>query len=313
MEDFAVYVDGGFATKPYSALPDLLFAPKIQDSSLVLPDKAVQDFVDPAPALNWQKNVFVFQGHRGVFGAAGDKLHSKTTYLEYLDAKSIRHYVVIWGSANRSSNAGDNNADGLYMLDSTDPEVGKQVRPYFDALRAEKRMVPFANAYLDRRFLETIHPTGGAETVFTEKYISKFRAYLDKPGPRSQLRGLLKTLQNAGASNPYGENLMTVIDWWIKNADKDKVFDWSEFHLALRLAHPNVEPRAGFMQDVLKRWLGENPSSKQVLDFDRMVSDLELSNQVATSKQTKNIQRIIKQSCRALLRLNLPRYEVNNP
>ena len=277
LEDFGLFVDSGFATEPYSAMPQMLFAPRIDNRLGVMPGRSIQIVMPLAKDLDYLGKTLVYRGDRGVVGDAdGDKLHSKTSYYEYVDAHGVRHYLVVWGSANQSNNAGRQNADGLYLLDSTDPALGEAVRPYFEALKKDWRMIPYAQAFLERRFLETFRPR---EDLINREYLDEWVAYLNGSEEmqtrtrRSRLNRLLQTLETAGASTVFGENVLKLLQWHQRSASG--VLTWSDWMLITFVASPFHYPQAGFVADLKGRWLGEKATTAARGSFTRLLSSLE--------------------------------------
>ncbi len=310
MEALGVFVDGNFATAAYSALPDMLFAHKLQNAILVSPENALQKFPALPEELAWTQNVFVFNGKQGVYGGTGDKLHSKVSYFEYLDGQKIRHYVVAWGSANKSTNAGKLNADGLFVLDSLDPNVGKQVRPFFEGLKTEKRMQPFSQAYLEERLLEMLKP---AEEVFHRSakgyFIDELAAALTTPTTRTRLDDLITTMRDAGAVNANGENFLGLMEWYVQHAPKDRAFTWSDLHVALELSNPNVDIQEGLVIAARRLWLGEKPGVKAVNAFEKTMTAMSRHEKAASRKLAPELLEIMSQCEATLTRLDFPIYK----
>jgi hypothetical protein len=297
LEAFNVFVDGNFAVQSYSALPDLLFAHKIDNMLGVSAESAVQRFDAIPNQMEWQKHVFVYDGTTGVYGGPGDKLHSKVTYFEYIDGSKARHYVVVWGSGNKSSNAGQLNADALYVLDSTDPSVGQKVRPYFDALREDPRMLPYPRAYLAERLYEMIKPDA---TIFEEpKFLERFQAVLDAHEGKAGLKPILESLKKAGAVNAYGANFLALLDWFVERAPSEAAFGWADLHLSLLLANPNTIPQPGLVEAVSRLW-GANGIEKTV---DGMIR----GDDVRRMKVASEVMEIMNQCEAVLTRLRFPR------
>ncbi|MBI3555951.1 MAG: hypothetical protein HY074_06795 [Deltaproteobacteria bacterium] len=310
IEAFGVFVDANFATAVYSALPDLLFAHKLQNALLVSPENALQKFAPVPDELHWTDNVFVFNGRQGVSGGNGDKLHSKVSYFEYLDGQKVRHYVVAWGSANKSTNAGKLNADGLFVLDSLDPNVGRQVRPFFEGLREEKRMQPYSQAYLEERLLELLKPS---EEIFHRSakgyFVDELAEALTQSVPRARLRQLLETMQAAGPVNANGSNFLALLEWYVDHGPIDRPFTWSDFHLALELTNPNLVPQEGLVTAAGRLWAGEKPGAKTIKAFDTTLTGMSRGAKAAEMKLAPELVEIMGQCEAVLTRLNFPIYK----
>ncbi len=318
MEDWGVWIDGNFANEAYSALPDLLYAPHKNNSKGVLSGKSIQELQSPKMEEEWQKKVFVFEGERGVYGAEGDKLHAKTRYFEYVDGAKQRHYVVIWGSGNNSTNAGKLNADGVYIMDSTDERVRQAVLPFFDGLKKEKRMRFYTNSFLERRLIEMFKPvkpiiSGKSieELQAPESFLVKFENVLNQQeaGTRSkkQLQKIVETLESTGTLNEAGENFLKIMNWYLKNSSASHAFGWADLDLVLFVSNPVNIPQTGFLQDLLHRWTGDSSvaSETAIADFSKPLARFEKAKDFANA-QTENISRIVAQCSVAWSRLGLP-------
>ncbi len=292
-EELGIFIDGNYAVAPYSALPDLLFAPRVQDSFGVLPGKALQQVVALPKNLKWQDSVFVYDGEKGVVGAPPDKLHTKLTYFEYEDSSGIRHYVVVWGSANKSSNAGKLNADGLFVLDSPDPKVREQVLPFFQALKTDSRMRSYSKAYVEQRLLELIKPD---RKIFNERFIRELTELLDHPKNNKALQPLLSKLKQAGGMNKAGEGFLKLLSWYIRNAEQG--LSWEDFYLIHALASKPHPPQFGLLQDIKERWLARTHSKAARASLSRIFNAMDWK---APEPPNSPVMQEIVRGCEAFL------------
>ena len=300
LEDLFIMVDGTFVAEDFSAVSDLLFAPRISNSPGVLPTKAISDYHPLPDGLDWTQKVFGFDGFAGVFGSKDpDKLHTKLSYYEYLDDKNVRHYLVAWGSANKSTNASRLNADGLYILDTIDAEMAKPVKAFFEGLKNEERKRSFSELYLEHRFLEMVNPD---TNVFNKDYLKDFSDYLSKPSKKS-LSKLIDPLEKAGAKTIYGENAIRVLRWYDEYSEKK--LDWSELSLVLFVAHPKNVLQIGLSEALQRRWLGAKASPAAKQTFAKLVKSLK-SSVKDDLPPPKTVQEIIKHCTPFLKRMGVP-------
>jgi len=266
LEDFGIFVDSSFSTELYSTLPDFLFSTQLNLTHGTLRDHAVRDNLPLG--FDWTKNVFSFEGNEGIYGKRRDLLHPKLTYVVYEDEKNIRHYLVLWGSANKSIKSSRINADALVMLDSTDPKVGASLDAFFKGLRAEKRMRPFGQAWLERRLLERFRPD---PQIFTDAFLRRFEKVLSQktatPLRTSEFRDILRGLQGAGAKNKFGEAFLHGLEWFLDQASRE--LDWSELDLLFKLSQRRAPIEVGVRAALVERWLPAraNPAQTKKLDL----------------------------------------------
>src|SRR5690606_11347587 len=120
-----------------------------------------------------------------------------------------RRHLLTWGSANATQNAGNLNAEVIFVLDSPDPELGVQMRHFFSGLLNEKRMRPYLEAYLEKRLLETFRVS---PEVYSPEFLEKLETFLlaEKKNHRTY-RALVTKLEKARAQNLHGKNLLKIL------------------------------------------------------------------------------------------------------
>ncbi len=256
IENFALYVDGSQALETYSALPDLTFAPTLRQGAGVFKGKGIQDFAPFPENLDWRKNIMIYRGGPNFLKRNMDKAHLKARYIEFEDAMGVMHYVVGWGSANTSYNAGQLNADVFYIFESTDPEVAKQIRPFFESLREDPRMQAYDLAYLER-FLST-HFLFTTQ-LFDEKYLQKLSDYLLNGGSVRTYRSLLGRIQEAGARTEQGAHALKLMEWFEKY---NQELNWDDLYIIQVLTDPESHKGQNFLRDLADLWLESIPKNK---------------------------------------------------
>ena len=209
-KEFFLAVDGSQAAEPWSALPQALFAPIIRESPGVLPGKAIEDTPEIDPSLDWENNVYVYRGGLDWQGRENDKLHLKLRYFEYINAEGLKNYVVMWGSANTSHNASKLNADVTYIFKTKDAKLAKTMRPFFQSLREDTRMLPYRIAYLSRVFLEEFNPT---KDLQSQKYMNRFAKFLSGGKRRDSFNSVLEVLREAGPATSKGKLILKWLEW----------------------------------------------------------------------------------------------------
>lgn len=296
MEDFFVLVDGNFATQPYSALPQLAFAPSLSAQFGTLEGKAYRELPLLPEKLDWPNNIGVYEGGKDVYGAEADKLHAKVDYYEYVTRDGERHYLVVWGSANSSKNAGKGNADALHVLDTTDASVTKGIKEYFKALRSDSRVFPFSMAYLDRKFREAFQ---WDQRILNEDFLRDFSEYLSGKSTSFKLDEAIKELVRAKAHDEYGENLIKLLTWY--EGEVSKPLAWSDLYVLLELANPKRQIPPALTSDLAKRW---NLDTKPALaSIQRTVKALKKVSTFGGINQ--NMLRILKNCATYLKRLGV--------
>lgn len=294
LEEFGVFVDGNFATQPYSAMAELLFSPRMDMTRGVMARRAVQNTVEEV--RDWQDNVFVFEGERGIFGVKGDKLHTKLSYFEYETPKGERHHLVVFGSANKSTKAGRMNADGLLVLDSLDPQIGVQMRKFFTALRAHRKMRPFASSWLEFNFLEFIHSDGG---FFTSKLYDELPQFLTATTKISRadrvryFKKLSEALRVAAPATEQGEFFVSLMQWFSNHSKR--LLDWQELAILFRVSVSKDAVEEGVLEDLRSRWLGDDASRAEVKAFDAVFAARQAKGRSKLEGVSKALQEIINE------------------
>jgi len=284
MEDFFVLVDGNFATQPYSALPQLAFAPSLSLQFGTLEGRSIRDLPALPGKLNWESAIGVYEGGQENFGHAtyagsaradtpfyydyetseetpADKLHAKVDYYEYETLSGERHYLVVWGSANSSKNAARGNADVLHVLDTTDPSVGKTVKRYFEGLRTDSRVFPFSQAYLDRRFREAFH---WDQRILHEDFLRDFAEYLSaEKKPKGKLTALVAELAKAKSHTDFGANFLRLLKWY--DANVSAPLGWADLYALVELSQPQKLVPDAIAADMAARWQLEEGAPRRAL------------------------------------------------
>lgn len=292
LEEYGVFVDGNFATQPYSALSELLFAPRLDLSRGVLSRRAIQSHVSEVP--DWQNNVFVFEGDRGIFGAKGDKLHTKLSYFEYELPNGVRHHIVVFGSANKSTKAGRMNADGLLMLDSVDPAIGVTMRKFFAALREHRKMRPFSDAWLEFNFLEYLQPDSG---FFTSQIFATLPDYLNGEGAaverRRYAKKLITAVRNASPINEQGKFFIALLSWFLEKSQRP--LNWEELSILFRISVSQERVEDGLLIDMKNRWLSPELTAEDRAAFDALFYERQLRTKSAPQGISSALQRVLNE------------------
>jgi hypothetical protein len=247
-------VDGSQATEPWSALPHALFAPIIRESAGVLPGKAIEDTPEIDESLRWEENVYVYEGGADLHGRENDKLHLKLRYFEFINAEGVKVHVVMWGSANTSHNTSKLSSDVTYIFKTKDPKIAKLMRPFFETIRKDRRMVPYSRAYLSRTLLQEFHPT---KDLQSKAFYERFAHFLSGGKRRDTFDYLISTLKKAGPSTVRGKLLLQWLQWSARHRDPLKDFGWDDFWILLRMTESGRAISGEFFEDVRNRWTSE--------------------------------------------------------
>ncbi len=253
-KEFFLAVDGSQATETWSALPYALFAPIIRESAGILPGKAIEDTPALDSALEWEKNVFVYQGGADLHGRENDKLHLKLRYFEFLNAEGQKVHVVMWGSSNTSHNTSKLSADVTYIFKTKDPKIQKVLRPFFESIRSDPRMMPYSRAYLARVFADHFHPS---KDLQSKAFLERFAHFLSDGKRRDAFDSLIQALRSAGPSTVKGKMLLQWLTWSARHRQALMNFGWDDFWILLRLSDPGRSITEEFFSDIRDRWTSQ--------------------------------------------------------
>jgi hypothetical protein len=325
LEDAFIAVDGGFSEIPESALDDLLFADKVAMGD-ALRGRTIQRRDQLPKQFEWQKHVHSFVGDPSRIGNQrhSDKLHSKFMYVEYTDEFKVRHHLLVFGSGNSSSNSGKLSFDVFFVLDSPDPELGKIVKDYVDGVRKEKRLKPYYQTWLLRRFLEAFGPSMNKLLGEDLSFIDNVAHYLSGNRKRKDsFEKIYDQLLKTRTKEVYGKNILAILKWIKSHPTLANKLSWSDWHLLLRLAHPFQKNFLNFRFDLEWYWiqaphLGRVSKAEReslVRSFRKMLNTLEIDSfEDAAARAPKSsrlesiIQENLKENCEHFLGLDVDYY-----
>lgn len=307
-KEFFLAVDGSQAAEPWSALPQALFAPIIRESPGVLPGKAIEDTPEIDPSLDWENNVYVYRGGLDWQGRENDKLHLKLRYFEYINAEGLKNYVVMWGSANTSHNASKLNADVTYIFKTKDAKLAKTMRPFFQSLREDTRMLPYRIAYLSRVFLEEFNPT---KDLQSQKYMNRFAKFLSGGKRRDSFNSVLEVLREAGPATSKGKLILKWLEWNSKYREPLGEFGWDDFWIISRISEPGRALSNDFFADLRVKWTENSKTEKSkksaIAAFNRVIKGTTDSINLITNEDGASSLDLakarVRESCSGFLNL----------
>ncbi len=325
-EEAFMVVDGHFSAENYSAFPYLILS-RPNDQAFVPWTRAVDmNPLDLKRKEQIANSMFSFDGSEGIYGGReGVKLHAKVSYMEYVDSRGVRHYVVIHGSANLSVNAGKGNADGLIVFDTTDPSLKKIIDPYFEGLKNNPRTKPFVETYLQKRMAHLIKYNASAskellehgfessrlpkiiednykllninDGKLTHEFAKLLKGEMALDSERSFLIEVIETITKESNQSAYSKNVLKLLRYY---SQLDTRLRLEQLEQMLYLANPQNHPYEGFIKRVKVEWLKRvNQNQKAELEslFDKVILEMARFQNGSESINLKPTVREIYNNC----------------
>lgn len=280
-EEAFMVVDGNFSTETYSAFPSLVLS-QINDQPMTPWTKSISaNHLSQKRKSQILNSMFSFDGQEGIYGGKdGIKLHAKMSYIEYVDSRNVRHYVVIHGSGNLSVNAGKGNADGLIVFDTTDSKLKSIIDPYFEGLKQNPRTKDFLSTYLQKRLAHVINyneqalrevKARGFERSSAAKFIESnyellninkgtltyefsrlLKGQLSEVQEKLALASAINLITKNNNGSDFSKNLLKTLRFY---QGTGAPLRFEEFHQMLYLSNPQNNPSSGFIKRLRVEWL----------------------------------------------------------